>query len=343
MEIKKKILIALCLLFLFSSVHLPKDPFSENEKVFIIRSGEGSKEIAQNLEKEGIIRWSLVFRAYVLATGISDNLQAGSYSLSSSKSVFQIARKLKKGEIVQKKITIPEGWSLRDIGNYFEEKEIAKSQELWDVTGIPAQDYSKSEKLIPPKDFSAEFEFLKDKSKSVGLEGYLFPDTYVVIPGEGNVEIVRKMLSNFDKKLTPELRAEIARQQKSIFDIITMASIIEKEVMNDEDRKTVSGIFWKRLSAGMPLQACPSVNYVTGKKSTQITKEEMEIDSPFNTYKYAGLPLGPISNPGLKSIEAAIYPTKSSYWYFLNRQDTGETVFSKNLTEHNIATAKYLR
>jgi len=163
-------------------------------------------------------------------------------------------------------------------------------------------------------------ERLNLKLPGENLEGFLFPDTYqfpLRISGE---EVVKKMRDNFEKKLTPELREEIEKQGKTIFEIITMASLIEKEVKTKEEKELASGILWKRLEIGMPLQA----------------------DAAPETYERQGLPEKPICNPGLESILAAVYPKSSGYWYYLSTPE-GETIFSKTLEEHNYAKSKYLR
>jgi UPF0755 protein len=175
----------------------------------------------------------------------------------------------------------------------------------------------------------------------MSLEGFLFPDTYQISYSAGEKDIIRMMLANFDKKLTKDLREEIVRQNKTIFEIVTMASLLEKEVRTAEDKKLVAGVLWKRLKNRIPLQVDAAVSYITGKKTVKITKEDTQIDSPYNTYKYLGLPLGPISNPGLESIKASIYPKESRYWYYLSTPE-GQTIFSRTLEEHNIAKAKYL-
>jgi UPF0755 protein len=149
------------------------------------------------------------------------------------------------------------------------------------------------------------------------------------------------MLDNFDKKLTQDLRDEIARQKKTIFEIVTMASILEKEVQTDEDRAMVADIFWRRLKAGMPLQADSTINYITGKSDSRANLTDIQIDSPYNTYKYPGLPVGPIGNPGLSAIKAAIYPKANGYWYFLTTDD-GKVIYAKSFDEHKANKAKYL-
>jgi len=351
-------LISLFAIFSWRGIYLPKDADYQIEKTFVIKKGEGTREIAFNLEKEGLIQWGPLFRLYALSKGTSGNLQAGEYLLSPSMTVPEIAEKFIEGETTKEKITIIEGWNLRNIGWYFENKGMFQAEELFELVGFPLVDYSRPEgaRLAPggpseaassidlprPKDFSADFSFLEDKPEILGLEGYLFPDTYELNKGESLEDIVRKILYNFDKKLAPESRKDVKNQEKSIFEIVSMASLIEKEVRSLEDKKMVSGILWKRLKAGMPLQVDATIAYITGKQTTKISADETRIDSPYNTYKYPGLPLGPICNPGLESILASIYPEDSEYWYYLSTPE-GQTIFSKTLEEHNIAKAKYLK
>ena len=210
------------------------------------------------------------------------------------------------------------------------------------MAGSPGTIYRGENNPERPKDFSQEFDFLKDKPIYFGLEGYLFPDTYEIAKGESIDNIVRRMLSNFDSKFKQEMRDEVQGQGRAISEIITMASLIEKEVKTLEDKKIVSGILWKRLGVSMPLQVDATIVYLTGKKTTKVSIEETQIDSPYNTYRNKGLPLGPIANPGLDSILASIYPEENEYWYYLSTPD-GKTIFSKTLKEHNSAKARYLK
>ncbi|MFA7663080.1 MAG: endolytic transglycosylase MltG, partial [Patescibacteria group bacterium] len=172
--------------------------------------------------------------------------------------------------------------------------------------------------------------------------GYIFPDTYHITTTATAEEIMDKALSNFGNKLTPELRAEIKAQGKTIYEIITLASIVENEVAKAEDMKIVAGIFWNRLDIGMGLQSDATINYITSGKTTRPTADDLKIDSPYNTYKYRGLPPGPIANPGIASIEAVINPTKTDYLYFLTTPDK-QTIFSKTFEEHVAAKNKYLK
>jgi len=337
----------------WQEIYLPKSSQSSQEKLFSFKKGENLFQLAENLRKGDLIKNKIFFEIYVISKGKIRNLQAGEYLLSPSLTIPEITEKFVSGDTIKEKITIVEGWNLRDTGFYFENKGMFQAEELWELVGFPAIDYSKTTDLPEPKDFSQEYDFLKDKPKNAGLEGYLFPDTYffnnntfsttVENASSKKLEmIVRKMLDNFGKKLTPDLRKEIKGQKKTIFEIITMASLLEKEVRTIEDKKLVSGILWKRLKNKMPLQVDATIIYITGRKTTDILISELQIDSPYNTYKYQGLPLGPISNPGLDSISAAVYSEISDYWFYLSTPE-GKTIFSKTLAEHNIAKAKYLK
>lgn len=327
--------------FVSQGIYLPKDSSLTEEKLFTVERGQNLFQIAENLEKEGLIKNRFLFDFYVFLKGRQRELQAGEYFFSPSISITEVAEKIISGDTVKETITIPEGWNLRDIAWYFENRGMFQAEELFELVGFPAVDYSKVEDLPIPLDFSSDYDFLKEKPKNIGIEGYLFPDTYQINRIAGIEEIVRKLLSNFDEKLAP-YRNEISGAGLTLFDTITMASLLEKEVNNFEECQLVSGILWKRLKNGVPLQVDATINYITGKQTIKISKEETQIDSPYNTYKYPGLPIGPICNPGLGSIEAALSPESSEYWYYLSTPE-GETIFSKTLEEHNIAKQTYLK
>jgi UPF0755 protein len=310
-------------------------PVSKNstERMFEIQKGESFFEIARHLEEEGFIRNKYLFSLLAIFQGKEKTLKAGKYILSSSMTPKEILEILSEGKVPIVKITIPEGWNLKEIAQYLEEKNLCQKEEFLEIVGW--QDKAGI-------DFSDKFDFLKDKPKNLSLEGYLFPDTYFVRKTANCQEIVEIFLKNFSRKLTPKLREGIKRQKKTIFEIVTMASLLEKEVKTKEEKEIVSGILWKRLKYGMPLQVDATITYLTGKKTIKISYEETQIDSPYNTYKYVGLPLGPICNPGMESILAALYPQTSEFWYYLSTPE-GKTLFSKTLAEHNIKKAKYLK
>ena len=246
-------------------------------------------------------------------------------------------------------IKVLEGWTSRDIAQYFEYNGRYMSEEFLEVVGFPKTDYRYNKKMPPLKDYSTEFSFLKDKPKYYGLEGYLFPDTYRIYASSTVSEVVEKMLENFDKKLTPKMRSDIASQGKSIYEVITLASIIEKEAPidyqtnDDHDARVIAGIFLNRLRSGQGLQSDATLSYIYGDNNPTHSGKELEIDSLYNTYKYRGLPPGPICNPGILAIEAAIYPITTDYYYFLTPKGKSEVVYAKTYEEHLKNKYKYLK
>jgi len=295
---------------------------------FEIKEGEGILAIAKKLEQNGFIRSKWLFSFYIFAINEYSHLQAGTYSLSPAINIPTIARKIINGESAYIAITIPEGFTNKQIEERISQK-------------IPLKQNGLSLGEQKAESYKDKFNFLEDVPDETNLEGFFFPDTYYFNIEAGRQEIIEKMLDNFGEKVNPELRQVVIEQDKNIFDIVIMASMIEKEVRAMHDKKLVAGILWKRLENNMPLQIDATVVFATDGKITNITNKETQIDSPYNTYKYKGLPVGPICNPGLESIEAAIYPQESVFWYYLSTPE-GETIFSRNFQEHLIAKQKYL-
>jgi len=320
------ILFVLFCFFLWQGIYLAKNPAEKENKIFSIAKGESVFQIAKNLEEEELIKNRWYFDIYTFLKGKEKRLQAGEYLLSQSLNVAEIVKKIVSGQTAKEKITIIEGWNLNDTAKYLTEK------------GFSAEEFLE----LTNKDFSGQFDFLKDKPKNLSLEGYLFPDTYEINKKEELEKLILKILENFEQKLNSQLKKDIFLQGKKIFEIVTMASLIEKEVQTLDDKKIVSGILWKRIKEGIPLQVDATITYITGQKTTKISIEDTQIDSSYNTYKNRGLPMGPISNPGIESIIAAIYPKESDYFYYLSTPE-GKTIFSKTLQEHNLAKAKYLK
>lgn len=340
MQINKKHIICLSSLFLLIliilSINSVFSPVSKEveAKIFTVEKGQSVKEIALNLKKENLIKDYYAFILYAVLSNKHSKIQAGEYLLSSQMSTSKIINLLSNGQTAKDSIIIIEGWDLRDIANYFQEKNICTKEELYAITGVPAGEDETTN--------VDNYSFLSSKPDNLSLEGYIFPDTYYIDKTDDLKSIIKKILTNFDNKLTPDLRTEIKNQKKTIFEIITMASIIEKEVKTSEDKKIVAGILWKRMESGMRLQVDASILYAEDKVGLKIYTKDTQLDSPYNTYKVDGLPLGPISNPGMDSILAAVYPTETAYYYYLSAPD-GTTIFSKTLEEHNYNKNKYLK
>jgi len=328
-------MILILISYYFSSLK-PINADNTSEKIFTISSGQRAKEISESLKNEKFISNNITFLINLYIENKQDSIQIGDYLLSPSMSAGEIAEIITSGKSSAKKMTIVEGWTLKDIAQELEEMDISSTEKFYSIAGAPATNYSN--KSSKPKDFSKEFDFLSDKPKNLGLEGYLYPDTYNLTSSDDIEGVIRKSLKNFDEKLNPELRAEIKKQGKTIFEIITMASIIEKEVKGTNDRRIVSGVLQNRIRIGMALQ----VDATTLYGQIDGTKIDNKKDSPYNTYLNQGLPLGPICNPSIDSIEAAIYPTKNNYFFYISAKDDGKTIFSKTFEEHKRAIQQHL-
>jgi UPF0755 protein len=302
---------------------------------FNVALGASVEQIADNLYQGGLIKAPWIFKAEVKLAGQQNKLQAGNYLIKAGSDLTDIIRLLARGEVDydEKNILIKEGTRLKEINKYLQDNKLLAD----DCSALFSAYISKL-----PADLR-DYDFLKEAPTKVDLEGYIFPDTYRVFADATCEDLIRKALNNFNNKFDAELRAEAKRQNKSIFQILIMASILEKEVKSEADMKIVSGIFWDRITNSQRLESCATLAYILGESKPQYSLADTQIASPYNTYRNDGLPPTPINNPGLKAIRATLYPTKSDYNYFLSRPDTGETVFAKTFAEHKANKAKYLK
>jgi len=316
-----------------------QEPDTSNTPItFVITKGTGVASISSNLKKSGIIESDTLFKIYVLVFGLDKNFQPGDFYLTPGLNYKKLVEELTKVRISEKSFTIIEGWKLKDIADgLIKAGWINNEDELYKLTGRPAYDYRGKNIQL---ENSWDYDFLASKPKGANLEGYIYPDTYKVLEEEGVEVLLTKALDNFDKKLTTELRAEIEKRGESIYDILIIASILEKEVNTFNDRQIVSDIIRRRIKYNMPLQMDSTVNYFTNSGRARSTYGDLAVDSPWNTYKYAGLPLGTISNPSILSIRAAIYPKANNYLYFLTDK-SGNVYFASTGAEHQ-ANRKYL-
>ncbi|MEK7125745.1 MAG: endolytic transglycosylase MltG [Patescibacteria group bacterium] len=285
---------------------------NEADRQFTILPGQAVKQVSAILVSKGIMASDYWFRTYVWLRRAENKFIADDFILperANSLELFNIFTQLKPRPVLTAKIL--EGWSINDMADYFIKQGFFMAEEIAAL-------------------------------KKSGLEGRLFPDTYEIYADAPLSDLVAKMQANFDRKVSADLRAEIQRQNKALNEILVMASIIEAEVPHEADRPIVSDIFWSRLKAGVALQSDATLKYVVGGKRPALTSAELKIDSPYNSYKYKGLPPTPIGNPGLSAIKAAIYPAKTDYFYFLSTPE-GQTIFSRTLDEHNRAKNQFLR
>lgn len=300
------------------------------EQEFLIEKGMGTKEIASSLKEAGMVRSANFFNFYVWIRGFHQHLQAGTYLLSPSYNIKRVAEILTAGKIYQEiaKITIPEGFTNEQINKRLSETAF---KEKISLAGLKISDFSK------------DYEFLAEVHLSNFLQGFLFPDTYFFDPEAVVGEVVKKMLDNFEQKVSPGLRRGITAQGRKLYDILKMASLLEKEVKSQEDRKIVAGIFWQRINNSQPLESCATIAYIIGEEKPRYSFEETRSPSPYNTYLNPGLPPSPINNPGLEAILAVVYSQESTYNYFLTDPETGQTIFAKTLDEHEQNKLKYFK
>lgn len=299
---------------------------SSVEQRFTIKSGEGVNQISSQMQQAGLITNGLFFDLYIWQANRESKIVTGTYLLRPNMPIPEIVDLItQQGNALPAdvRITVIEGWNADDIGKYLAGKGV-----------VTESDFSKEVKDVAK--YQKDYAFLSDlKPGKDTLEGFLFPDTYLLYPKTSAEAIVYKMLDNFNEKLTSTMREDIRKQKRTIKEEITMASIIEKEVRKKSDKEIVAGIFWNRIRDNYPLQSCATINYCLESNKKQLSFEDTRVDSPYNTYINKGLPPGPIANPGIDSIMAAIYPQESDYFYFLSDLDTGETFFSRTLDEHN--------
>ncbi len=304
---------------------------SEPSVVVTVPQGASAAQIAAILDEEGLIRSSLAFRLLAKKTGAAAKLQAGTYALKPSMDAQELLEVLSGGIGGETVVTIPEGFTVKDIDALLAEKGLIKPGDL-----------SECAKTC---DF-ATFDFLPTATGLAGrggkLEGYLFPDTYYVL-SQGFVPkfFLERMLGNFRTRVVTGLKDDLAASDKSLHEIVTMASLVEEETRADEERPVVAGILWKRLEIGMSLGVDATVRYILEKQSQPLTTADLDVDSPYNSRRFTGLPPGPIANPGIANIKAALKPEQSVYLFYLHGSD-GRIHYGRTNDEHN-ANKAYLR
>jgi len=317
------------LAYFYNSIY--KSELSSQSEIFTITQGESVKQISSNLKESGFINSKIIFESYIWLRRAQAKFMAGEYELNKGLSMKELVNVFVNGRALSKEqdIKIIEGWNAKEIAESLESQGVANASDFLEKIKYYGQNTN-------------GYDFLQDKPEKFSLEGYLFPDTYRIYKDASVEDIIKKMLDNLNSKLTPQMRQDIKESGHTVFEIITMASIIELEVPKSMDRKMISDIFWKRVEAGMPLQSDATINYITGKNLPSPTLEDLKVNSLYNTYLYQDLPPGPIGNPGISAIEAAIYRAPNDYWFYLSKP-TGETVYSKTHDEHVANKWKYLK
>ncbi len=301
------------------------DPASKSGQTvhFTVAQGEGTRQISEKLERQKLIKSSLVFIGYLKFKDKGAKIQVGDYALKKNMTMLQVIDMLTGGDVITTKITIPEGWTDTQIENELIKKGVTTDAGFKNAI---SQKYN--------------YSFLKENPAG-DLQGFLYPDTYLLSSKPTAKEAITKMLDEFKQKADPVIRAKLSSQSLTYYQILTLASIVEREVQSNTDKKIVAGIFLNRLNSDMPLGSDATIQFILGSNKRIFSDQDIAVDSPYNTYINKGLPPGPIANPSLESIEAVLNPTKTDYFYFFTGKD-GKTYFSKTQEEHDALKAKYL-
>ncbi len=300
------------------------------DRFFFIQKGETLSVIADRLQAEGYVRFAPLLRAIARVQGTESSFKAGYYRVPASATTLQVHRLLVRGAAELEKVTIPEGWTVRKISDLLDARGICPSADFLAAAGSP----------LLARDLGVPAQ---------GLEGYLFPDTYFMpkpFPAEG---IIRLMVDAFFQNLGEIAPGYDAMGGQKLHDAVILASIVEREYRVPEEAPVIASVFKNRLSLNIGLESCATLEYILTEIQAKahpeyITLEDKKIDSPYNTYKWAGLPPGPISNPGRTALDAAFNPAKTNYLYFVLRdKESGRHYFSRDLDEHNQAKFHFLK
>lgn len=323
----------------------PVDKRDDTEIEVEIGDGWGLTHIATELQDAGVIRSSTVFKLFVDFSDNTSKLKKGKHVFTKSMTMQEVMDELltSKGAVPEVTITIPEHWDLQMTADYL------VNEKDFDFT---VDEFIDAAKVANFTDYPFLLDIPEERVESEDvispLEGYLFPDTYLVYADAKPEDIMRKMLNRFENVYNDTLMERTTEMGMTMDQVVVLASIIQKEARINEEFPKVSAVFHNRLDEGMLLESCATVQYLIRENRWVLTEEEMAIDSPYNTYKYPDLPLGPICSPGLMALKAALYPYENymnsgqKYLFFcLKDPDTGEHVFNRTLSAHNADKAKY--
>ncbi len=318
------ILPAITAFYFFFNIHqYVNEPAGQDiSKIIItINPGQSVSTTSEKLYKLGIIENPNKFKIFARINGLDKKLKAGEYELSSSMTPATILDKLINNKVLLRRLTVPEGYNLNQIAALIEKSGLCTEEEFMQSATDPL--------------LTRKMNLNTDT-----FEGYLFPDTYYFPKGFTSEKIITTMLKRFQSVLSPEWVNQAEKSGLSIHQIITLASIIEKETGASFERPIISSVFHNRLKKRMRLESDPTVIYGITNFNGNITKKDLRTRTPYNTYKIKGLPPGPIANPGLEALEAALYPADTHYLYFVSKRDTTHK-FSTNISDHNRAVRKY--
>jgi UPF0755 protein len=340
-------------------VSVPADPTDAREVTFVIESGESVPQVADELQRVGLISDAGVFRRLVQYHGADGSIEAGVYALRPNMTMDEIMDELQHGRIATTTVTIPEGWRSEEVAALLEESGIVSAEAFLEMVRGGADALRTTDALSTSDtpdtangSSATRYDFLADRPEGnpAGLEGFLFPDTYQFPKDSEATRVVDIMLQNWDRRVSVDLREKAATRGMTLYEVVTLASIVEREAAVDEERPTIAGVYLNRLGREMRLEADPTVQYALGRDAatgrwwTPLTTDQVQnTDSPYNTYRVDGLPPGPICNPGLAAIQAVVNPEQTDYLYFVanKRAGDGSHVFAMTFDEHVANVQQY--
>lgn len=295
--------------------------------VVVVSQGSSTSQIATDLHSAGVIKSPLLFRLFAKVLGVDGRLQAGEYAFEPGMSLFDVLSSIREGRVIHYRLTIREGLTAEQIAEVVEARGFGSKELFLEACGNP--------ELV--RDWATPAELAKTRYP---VEGYLFPDTYYIRRGLTERELVEMMVRRFSQVVGGILTKNAGKHGLSSHQLATLASIVEKEAVSPEERPIIARVFLNRLAIGMKLDADPTVLYAVGKRSGIALYKDLEFDSPYNTYKYGGLPPGPIAGFGRAALEAVINPASVDYLYFVSRND-GTHAFARTYEEHLRNVRKY--
>lgn len=290
--------------------------------VIKIEQGDSISSITSQLKNNDVIKYRLLFKAYLKSKGADGKIKTGIHYLTTHMAYSDIVKELSSDSSSEGvAVTVPEGYEFRMIADLLSEKGLIDRDRFYSL----AETY----------DFNYDFIDMIPE-RSTRLEGYLFPDTYYITPEEDELDILLMMLDRFNETFTDDMKNQAAKMGMTVDQVVNLASIIQREAANSDEMPLVSSVFHNRLQSDeYPyLQSCATVQYILEERKPVLSNEDTQIDSPYNTYKYKGLPVGPIASPGLDALNAALYPADSNY-YFFYADESGKSVFSETFDQHN--------
>lgn len=313
--------------FVYRGLFLPVDCGGDGIE-FYVRPGQSVRSVATELQRRGVIRSARLFELYARLTGNTGRVQSGHYEVSTAQSARSVLADFASGAVIDRSmvVTFPEGWRLEQFAARLSARGVAEELAfLQDAVMQPAYQ---------------DLYVLSGLEQGADLQGYLFPDTYRFDPGSDPRAVVRRMVNRLAQNLPADWESQLRQQGRTLHEALTLASIVEAEAL-DDDIADVAGVFWNRLRSGRRLESDATVNYALGTSKRQPTFADTYVEHPYNTYRFVGLPPGPIGSPGREAIAASIDPPEIPHFFFLHKRD-GQIVLSRTFSEHLAAKARYL-